>query len=526
MNSPQSGTHVGWGRLILRRPPAWSRRSRVWRLPVSTISSSLGSAADVPEDGEDGRRSRALYRAVWRWHFYAGLFAIPVIVLLCLSGIVYLFKPQIYGLMYGQLQTVTPAAHTVSYQQQREVVDRAYPGATVTAILTPVESTRSTQFDLTSAEGKDLSVFVNPYNGVVLGHRDNATDIVKICLALHGSLMTASWLGDEMYGDRFIEVVAGWSIVLLVTGVYLWWPRGRRGGLRGVLLPRFHLRGKRMLWRDIHAVTGILFAFVTLFFLVTGMAWTGWWGPKYLTAASDRFEVGANGVYDGANSKTVGEKLPNGQSPWALGNLPLAASDTSHRGHHTGGELRWDPHNGAPLDAVVASAQQLGVPHGVTITPPEDATGSYLIAYWEDGDMEANRSATDMRVAYLDQYTAAPLASYDFGDLGPAAQATNVGIALHEGRQWRPGQPADDACRHVGDPRLSGLGNGHVAQAASQRARPTPQGTQPQTRLRCARHHDRARGAVPPAGTVDAAHPGTGVPPHPASAPLGQNVRC
>ena len=301
---------------------------------------------------------------MWRWHFYAGLLVIPVLVLLCLSGIVYLFKPQIYGLMYGHMQTVTPAARTVAYENQRQVVERAYPGATVTAILTPSESTRTTQFNLTSAEGKNLSVFVNPYSGEVLGHRDNATDIVNISLLLHGSLMTASWLGDEMYGDRFIEIVAGWSIVLVVTGVYLWWPRGKRRGLRGVLLPRLHLRGKRMLWRDIRAVTGSLFASVTMFFLLTGMAWTGWWGPQYLTAASDRFEIGANGVYGGANSKTVGERLPNGQSPWALGNLPLAASDTSpgeHTRHDTGGELRWDPLDGAPLDAVVFSAQQLGV---------------------------------------------------------------------------------------------------------------------------------------------------------------------
>jgi uncharacterized iron-regulated membrane protein len=34
------------------------------------------------------------------------------------------------------------------------------------------------------------------------------------------------------------------------------------------------------------------------------------------------------------------------------------------------------------------------------------------------------------------KYTAEPLADYNFGDLGPAAQATNFGIALHEGRQW------------------------------------------------------------------------------------------
>jgi hypothetical protein len=82
-----------------------------------------------------------------------------------------------------------------------------------------------------------------------------------------------------------------------------------------------------------------------MFFLVRGMAWTGWRGPKYLTAASDRFEVGTDGVYDSANSKQWATSCPNGQSPWALGNLPLAASDTSHRGHASSGELRWDPGN-------------------------------------------------------------------------------------------------------------------------------------------------------------------------------------
>src|ERR671917_142258 len=154
--------------------------------------------------------------------------------------------------MYGQLQTVTPSSGPFPTAATRGG-HPGLPGATVTAILTPSQPTRSTQFDLTSADAKELSVYVNPYSGEVLGHRDNAKDIVKISKALHGSLMTASWLGDEIYGDRFIEIVAGWSIVLLVTGVYLWWPRGQRRGLRGVLLPRFHLRGKRLLWRDIHA---------------------------------------------------------------------------------------------------------------------------------------------------------------------------------------------------------------------------------------------------------------------------------
>ena len=40
--------------------------------------------------------SRAsLYRTIWRWHFYAGLFVVPMVLILSLTGAAYLFKPQV-----------------------------------------------------------------------------------------------------------------------------------------------------------------------------------------------------------------------------------------------------------------------------------------------------------------------------------------------------------------------------------------------------------------------------------------------
>ena len=35
------------------------------------------------------------YRAVWRWHFYASLFCIPFVVILSISGAIYLFKDEV-----------------------------------------------------------------------------------------------------------------------------------------------------------------------------------------------------------------------------------------------------------------------------------------------------------------------------------------------------------------------------------------------------------------------------------------------
>lgn len=50
----------------------------------------------------------AFYRAAWRWHFYAGVFVTPFLLLLTLTGLVMLFAPQLECLQYRTLFTVTP----------------------------------------------------------------------------------------------------------------------------------------------------------------------------------------------------------------------------------------------------------------------------------------------------------------------------------------------------------------------------------------------------------------------------------
>lgn len=40
------------------------------------------------------------YRAVWRWHFYAGLLVLPFLMLMALTGGLYLFKAEIDDAVY------------------------------------------------------------------------------------------------------------------------------------------------------------------------------------------------------------------------------------------------------------------------------------------------------------------------------------------------------------------------------------------------------------------------------------------
>ena len=51
----------------------------------------------------------SFYNLAWRWHFYAGLFVIPFMILLSVTGMIYLFKPQLDAWMYTGLMQVSAA---------------------------------------------------------------------------------------------------------------------------------------------------------------------------------------------------------------------------------------------------------------------------------------------------------------------------------------------------------------------------------------------------------------------------------
>jgi uncharacterized iron-regulated membrane protein len=456
------------------------------------------AAALAAGDARASARTTKLFPAIWRWHFYAGLLSIPVIVLLCLSGIVYLFKPQIDAVAWGHLREVEPQAQTVTFAQQQTAALRAVPGGSVTQVAPAPAADRATEFDVATADGGVRRVYVNPYTGRVTGTRDPANSLTSIALELHGMLLTNRFLDEGgMWGDRIIELTASWAIVLVVTGVYLWWPRGRRR-TRDALIPRLRARSARMRWRDLHAITGVLFSFVALFFLISGLAWAGIWGAKVWSPLTEK--VGASypeGTYDGASSTNVGDLIKHGKPAWAAAELPVAPSaaasatasmasapaattptphtheaanaggkpghaghaghlspegttalaadrpdvtirsgDDGHSGHTHASTITWDPTKGAPVDAIVARAQHLGFKPGFTVSYPEDETGSYAAFQFADADVHPNQSATDERVAYLDQYTALPIRQHEFSQFGPLAQATDWSIALHEGREW------------------------------------------------------------------------------------------
>ncbi|SDC27557.1 Uncharacterized iron-regulated membrane protein [Pseudomonas guariconensis] len=363
----------------------------------------------------------SFYNLAWRWHFYAGLFVAPFMILLAITGIIYLFKPQLDPVLYRDLMVVEAGHQRQDADTLLAQVRQAYPQGHVGQYLPPANAERSAQFVVHDG-GRELNVFIDPYSAKMLGEQDAKDNLQAVARALHGELMVGT------VGDRLVELAAGWGIVLVVSGLYLWWPRGRSSA--GVLWPRLSARG-RVFWRDLHAVSGFWGSLLLLLMLLSGMTWTGLWGKQYADLWN-RFPAAMwndvptsdqrAGALNNAHRQTV---------PWALENtpMPVSGAHAEHGAHHGMSNAPAAPQ--VSLQQVEDLATTRQVEPGYSITLPSSASGVFTVAVFAD---DPRNDAT----LHVDQYTGQVLADVRWQDYSPVARATELGVMLHEGKMFGP----------------------------------------------------------------------------------------
>ncbi|WP_426150326.1 PepSY-associated TM helix domain-containing protein [Pseudomonas sp. DC3000-4b1] len=362
----------------------------------------------------------SFYNLAWRWHFYAGLLVAPVMIILAVTGIIYLFKPQLDPLLYPQLMRVQAQAQPLPADALLAQVRDAYPHASIDQYLPPATVDSSAQFIL-AQDGRSLSLFLDPYSGALLGTQDAFYNLQAMARALHGELLIGK------VGDAIVELAAGWGVVLVISGLYLWWPRGK--GTGGVLWPRLASRG-RLFWRDLHAVVGFWGSLGLLFMLLTGMTWTGIWGKQY-AELWNRFPTGMFSEVPLSDVKARSLNQAERQTvPWAVETMPMPMSGGAHAEHMGHGAPASGP--AAPqvsLQTVVDTAERAGVHPGYSVTFPKTDTGVYTVAVFAD---DPRNDAT----LHIDQYTGRVLADVRYAQYGPAARATELSVMLHEGKMF------------------------------------------------------------------------------------------
>jgi uncharacterized iron-regulated membrane protein len=354
-----------------------------------------------------------LYRVVWRWHFYAGLFVIPFIIVLALSGMTYLFKPQVERWEERAYQGLGVDGGFPADAQLKAAL-AAFPGSTFLSYRLPERSGDAAAITLAlpQTNGQEMrQVFVSP-QGKVLGSLDPDSRLMPIVSRLHGQLL----LGPR--GSWIVELVASWAIVMILSGLYLWWPRQRR--LAGVLWPRLSLDG-RAIWRDLHAVTGFWISILVLILLVTGLPWASVWGSAFRAVRAEM------GWQKGPQNWTIGGRAPaaGGHDAHAAGAPEGKAQPMPDR------EVKRDI--AASLTEMVAVAERERLAFPVVVIPPgAPQRFAAPVAAWTIKSESQNRPLQTKLL--FDPASLAQVGREDFADLHPVDRAVGYGVAWHEGQ--------------------------------------------------------------------------------------------
>jgi uncharacterized iron-regulated membrane protein len=272
----------------------------------------------------------------------------------------------------------------------------------------PDTSAQAVQVIVGKGEREDR-VYVNPANLQVLKVVDEDSRLMPTVFRLHGELL----MGNK--GSYIVELAASWAIVMILTGLVLWWPRG--GGVAGLLYPRLNLKNRRF-WRDLHAVVGFWVSLFALGFLISGLPWAASWGAYLESARSLSGPRATPPDWRWGSSATIEERAENDAGTGKV----LA----EHAEHHHGMAGDMPAATLAPLDRLVPAVAKLGLPAPAMVSPPT-GPGQPWSARSDTQDRPLRSDLT------LDPATGAVLSWSRFHDKPVLDQAVDYGVAAHEG---------------------------------------------------------------------------------------------
>ena len=189
-------------------------------------------------------------------------------------------------------------------------------------------------------------------------------------------------------GNRLIEIVAGWALILVVTGV---------------------------------------FAAVLVFFLAaTGLPWSGFWGEHFKNGMNAAGLGYPDGFWFPVAESSVPLRDVVTPTAWALENVPVPAS-----GAGTGPAPA--PGTGPGLadigiDAAVERFEDLGIHAGYTVAFPLGPTGVYTASVVPE-------QVAGVRAIHLDRFSGEVLFDARYEDLGVAARLIELGTSIHMGEE-------------------------------------------------------------------------------------------
>uniref|UniRef100_UPI003F709148 PepSY-associated TM helix domain-containing protein n=1 Tax=Dyadobacter sp. TaxID=1914288 RepID=UPI003F709148 len=143
-----------------------------------------------------------------------------------------------------------------------------FPKNEIQRITIEPEADRTIIFNLKTKEKEGLAAAIDPYTGRITAVRDEHEAFFSVVLRLH------RYLCLEETGKAITGVACVMFLVIMITGLVLWWPNRKNQKQR--FRVKWNAKFKRLNW-DLHAVFGFYVLPFIFLIALTGLVWSYRW---------------------------------------------------------------------------------------------------------------------------------------------------------------------------------------------------------------------------------------------------------
>ncbi len=233
-----------------------------------------------------------------------------VIVVICFTGALLVFEKDITDAVISDMTRVTPNSYTLPLEQLVEKVSGILPDdVKITGVTISSDDTEAYKVNI--SKPRHAAVYINQYTGEIKGEY-RRLPFFRTTMRLHRWLMDSNPGKDGIFWGKIIVGTSTIAfILLLVTGILIWWPRNRK-----MLKNRLNIvltKGKNRLWYDLHVAGGFYAFLLLLAMALTGLTWSFDWYSKGFYDIFSGKEQSTKNKNTTENKKNKEGSVKNGQ---------------------------------------------------------------------------------------------------------------------------------------------------------------------------------------------------------------------
>lgn len=201
-------------------------------------------------------------------HVCLGLTSGLIVLIIAVTGCLYAFQAEIQNLTQPFRFVQPQQAAFLPPSQIRQIAESQLPRKHPHSVQYGTSRDAARVVFYNSDPEYYYTVWINPYNGEVLKVKNMNRDFFRVVLMGHYYL----WLPPAI-GQYIVIIATIVFVVMLITGLVLWWPRNRAARKQ-----RFSVKWNAA-WRrknyDLHNVPGFYMTWIVIFMAITGLVF-GW----------------------------------------------------------------------------------------------------------------------------------------------------------------------------------------------------------------------------------------------------------